>query len=209
MKATLKFILAAALTGVCALLPALELNEGSILPIVYADNDANPGTVKFLKLTAEKLQRAFRETLGAEVAVIPASKAQKHTKAIFLGDSVLLRKLGKKPVDFKNFDFIIAEKDGSIVLAGFDGHRTGRKKRSSKHGAYILGSTRAAIVFMERFLGTRFLAPGEVGTDYLPKAKVVIPKNFRLNGTHPLRYALGRAPEFFYDYSSSLFGQGR
>ena len=205
-----KSLLAAVSVCSCLLLPALELNRSSRLPIVYADNDANPGTVRFLKLTAEKLQKAFLHTLGARLRVIPASKfSPANGRAIFLGDSPLLRKFGKKPADFKDFDYIIAEKNGSILLAGFDGHRIGSKKSSRAHNDYILGSVRAAVVFMEKFLDTRFLAPGEVGTDYWQKEKVIIPENFRLDGTNNLRYALGRAPDFFYDYASALYGQGR
>ena len=208
-KSSKFFLLAASLCSAW-LLAGLELDKNTRLPIVYPDNDANPGTVAFLKLTAEKLQRAFKETLGATLEVVPASKMKNASaKAIFLGDSPLLRKMGKRGADFKNFDCLIAEKAGSILLAGFDGHRIGSKEQASNHGAYILGSTRAAVIFMEKFLGVRFLAPGEVGTDYLPCKKVVVPDNFRLESSHNLRYALGREPDFFYDYSSSLFGQGR
>lgn len=205
-----KLLLICTAIGAAGVLPALELNKNMTMPIVYLDKDSNPGTGAFLKLTAEKLQKAFQETLGAKVAVIPASKAPAGLKrAVFLGDNPLLRQLGKKPSSFKNFDCLIAEEKGSILLAGFDGHRIGSPKASKSHNEYILGSTRAAVIFMEKFLGTRFLAPGETGTDYMRKRKVVIPDKFRMEHSHNLNYALGRAPDFFYDYSSSLFGQGR
>ena len=176
LKLSKIFLLAASVSSAW-LLAGLELNKETRLPIVYADNDANPGTVSFLKLTAEKLQQAFKETLGARLEILPASKFKKTSaKAIFLGDCPLLRQTGKSSGSFKNFDCMIAEIDGSILLAGFDGHRTGSREKSARHGSYILGSTRAAVIFMEKFLGVRFLAPGNVGTDFLPRKKSCDPR---------------------------------
>lgn len=204
------------LSGVLLLLFSLtvlcgfEVGRSSVFPIVYADRHPNPGTDLFLKVTAEKLQKAFSETLGAKLTIIPASQLKKiPPQAIWLGNSPFLEKLGKKPSDFKDFDYMIAEKDNSLILAGFDGHRTGSAQADSSHSQYIIGSARAAVVFMERFLKTRFFAPGEVGTDYAKMKNLTVPAGFLLEGTNNLRYALGREPDFFYDYASTLYGQGR
>ena len=104
-----------------------------------------------------------------------------------------------RPLYFKNFDFRIWEHKGNLYLAGSDRHRFNSSKAAPRHTAYIMGTTRGVIHFLETFLDVRFLYPGAVGTDFVKKATVRIPKRYKYKGTPTIKHAPGRNYDFFYD----------
>ena len=171
----------------------LVLNAHSRYQIVIPDRHANPGTSKFVRRTAELLRLAFKETLGADFPVVTESRRKAGVKSIFIGNTRVLKAHGVQPLKrFKDFNYGIREFKGNIYLAGADRHRFHSRKPDGSHGSYILGSTRAAVDFMERFLDVRFLYPGEIGIDFVKKEKVVIPANFDYKGVPNLKHMTGR-----------------
>jgi len=188
---------------------ALVFNADSRYQIVIPDRHANPGTTRFVKRTAELLRLAFKETLGVDFPVVHESKRKAGMKSIFLGNTRVLKAHGVRPLKrFKDFDYGIREFKGNLFLAGADRHRFYDTKLASNYGAYTLGSTRAVVDFLERFLDVRFLYPGETGIDFVKKDKVVIPANYEFKGTHNLKFMGGRNFDLFYDYANSNCGPG-
>ena len=187
----------------------LVLTAHSRFQIVIPDRHANPGTSKFIRRTAELMRLAFKETLGADFPVVTESRRKTGVKSIFIGNTRVLKAHGVRPLRrFKDFDYGIREFKGNIYLAGADRHRFNSTKPDGSHGSYILGSTRAAVDFMERFLDVRFLYPGQIGIDFVKKEKVVIPANFDYKGVPNLKHMTGRLFDYFYDYSNSNCGAG-
>ena len=186
----------------------LVINAHSKYQIVYPDRAKNPGTTRHLKLTAELLRQAFKETIGADFPVVRESKRRAGYKNIFLGNTRALKAKGPRPLYFKNYDFRIWEHEGHIYIAGSDRHRFNSSKDSPRHIAYIMGTTRGVVHFLETFLDVRFLYPGAVGTDFVKKDAVRIPKRYKYKGTPTIKHAPGRNYDFFYDYAQSNFGPG-
>ena len=187
----------------------LILTSESKYQIVYPDRSKNAGTTALLKQVALKLQRAFKETLGADFPVVSESHRRATLKNIFLGNTRVLQSKGVYPLKrFKDFNFNIWEYNGNIYLAGCDRHRYNSSKAETRYTAHILGTAKAAVYFMEHFLDVRFLYPGEVGTDYVKKDKIVIPARYKYSGVPTLQHGLGRNYEMFYDYANSNHGPG-
>ena len=186
----------------------LVINAHSRYQIVYPDRSKNPGTTRQLKLTAELLRQAFKETIGADFPVVRESKRRSGYKNIFLGNTRALKAKGVRPLYFKNYDFRIWEHEGHIYIAGSDRHRFNSSKAAPRHTAYIMGTTRGVIHFLETFLDVRFLYPGAVGTDFVKKESVRIPARYKYKGTPTIQHAPGRNYDFFYDYAQSNFGPG-
>ena len=186
----------------------LVINAHSRYQIVYPDRSKNPGTTRQLKLTAELIREAFKETIGADFPVVRESKRRSGYKNIFLGNTRALKAKGVRPLKFENFDFRIWEHEGHIYIAGSDRHRFNSDKSAAGHRPYIMGSTRGTIHFLETFLDVRFLYPGVPGVDFIKKSEIRIPRRYKYKGSPTIKHAPGRNYDFFYDYANSNFGAG-
>lgn len=186
----------------------LVIHSGSRYQIVYPDRSKNPGTTRKLKETAELIRKAFKETIGADFPVVQESRRSESRKSIFLGNTRALKAKGARPLYFKNFDFRIWEHKGNLYLAGSDRHRFNSSKPDGSYKSYILGTTLAAVYFLEKFLDVRFLYPGEPGIDFVRKQEIRIPVAYKHKGIPNLKHATGRNYSFFYDYANSNFGAG-
>ena len=187
----------------------LVLNAYSRYQIVIPDRHANPGTSKLVRQTAELLRQAFKETIGADFPVVRESQRSSALKSIYLGNTRQLRAHRINPLRlFKDYNFGIREFNGNIYIAGADRHRFYSTKAVQNHLNYMIGSARGAICFMEKFLDVRFLYPGAVGTDFVKKDKIVIPRNYEYKGVPTLKHMPGRNYDFFYDYANSNCGPG-
>jgi len=188
--------------------PELTIDRNSRYQIVCPDSYPNPGTTQLVKQVAEKLRTAFKETVGADFAVVRESKRDPRMKAVFVGRTKALLALGIEPRDFRDFNYLIKVDNGNIYLAGNDRNRFNKTKREHGFSRYVIGSAKAAVVFMEKYLDTRFVMPGEVGTDYAKLKSVSLPGDCHINGVPPLKMALGRNWDFFYDYANTNYGPG-
>ena len=189
--------------------PDLVLHAHSRYQIVVPDRHANPGTSRYVKQTAELLQLAFKETIGAEFPVVTESKRSAGAKNIFIGNTRALKSHGIRPLMlFKDYDYGIWIHKGNIYLAGADRHRFNKRQIALNHNGYIIGSMRAAVDFMERFMDVRFLYPGIVGTDFVKKEKLTFPGKYKFKGTTTLKHMPGRNYDFIYDYANSNYGPG-
>jgi hypothetical protein len=137
----------------------------------------------------DKQHEVLSEILGSvgEKVWIAKRFCFDNGKNIFIGNTRELKSHGIRPLRlFKDYDYGIWIHKGNIYLAGADRHRFNKRQIAPNHNGYIIGSMRAAVDFMERFMDVRFLYPGIVGTDFVKKEKLTFPGKYKFNGTTTL-----------------------
>lgn len=188
--------------------PVTVLKDGkSSFQIVLPDQYDNAGTETHLLTAAKCLQKEFQAASGVLLPIRKESSMDPNRPSIFIGNTGMTRKAGFEPASFRDFSYVIAAKNGNIFLAGNDRHRTGSKKREGYSG-YILGSVKAITVFMEDYLHTRFVMPGDTGTSTPERKTLELPSNLERHGNPLLNFAAGRGQALMYDYSNNNYGRG-
>lgn len=183
------------------------ISQNTQYQIVMPDNYSNKGVETHLTNAVKVLQKSFAETLGMKVEIVK-EKDKTAAKAIFIGNTEAIKAIGINPAAFENYNCVIAERDGNIFLAGNDRHRYGKDIVTNNSYAYILGSIKAMVIFMEDYMQTRFLMPGEVGTDYAKLPEVKLPAGMTRFITPRLIFATGRHHTPLYSYSNNNYGAG-
>ena len=189
--------------------PAVLLRDGkSAYQIVLPDSHENPGTDAHLLTAAECLRKEFQTASGVSLPIRKESAMDVSHPAIFIGNTAALRKEGIDPASFPDFGGVILVKNGNVFLAGNDCHGFGGKKKEG-YARYLLGSVKAIVVFMEDYLGTRFVMPGETGIATPPLKKVELPGGLERRITPMLNVSAGREQSMMYDYANNNYGWGR
>jgi len=190
--------------------PPLVLKKSSAVRIVYPATHANPGIEVFLRKAAATIQRGLAETIGVKAAIEVEGKNTKFKgTTIYLGNTKAIQALGIKPLEFENFNAVIASCGNDIFIAGSDRQRFGKKGRVRHNSDCFLGTITGTIKFVEKYLNGRFLLPGDNGLDFVPAKSIVIPGNLKWNITPRIIMGAGRANGYIYDYSNSNPGYGR
>ncbi len=188
--------------------PVTLFKDGkSQFQIVLPDHYDNPGIGIYLKEAAQRLQDAIREASGAELPIVSESKMKANQPAILLGKTDRARQAGFNPESYRDFQGIIAIRDGNIYILGNDRHGKNRPEKEH-YRFYILASVKALTVFMEDYLGTRFVMPGEAGTTTPQADEITLPADLDREVKPRLNYAPSRQKSLMYDYSNNGFGLG-
>lgn len=132
--------------------------------VIYHD-EAAPSSVA---MAASELRAYLHEVSGAEVVIVH----EPRSPMICLGDNAASRAAGLSAENIPMEGFRIVTKAGNIYILGPDtveGDRT-------PNGGVSTGTRNGTYAFIERFLGVRWLVPGEQG-DYVPKAtSITVPE---------------------------------
>ena len=188
--------------------PVPVLKDGkSSFQIVLPEQYDNAGTETHLLTAAKCLQKEFQEASGGLLPIRKESSMEQDRPAIFIGNTAMTRKAGFDPASFRDFSYVIAVKNGNIFLAGNDRHGLQSKKKEG-YSRYILGSVKAIVVFMEDYLHTRFVMPGDIGISTPARKTLELPANLECYGTPRLNFGTGRGQSLMYDYSNNNYGSG-
>ena len=185
----------------------LVITAKSKYQLVLPDLPKNSPVLRHLTTAAKMLQTAFKEGMGANIAIVPESKANAGVKRIYIGDTKAARAIGIDAAAHSSFGFTIAEKDGNVYIAGIDKLRFQDSSKYRDWSNYILGTVNGCVKFAEKYLNTRFLYPGTNGIDYAKLAKVEIPAGLR-EVCSPKMIFTTRSREMFYSYSNNGYGFG-
>ncbi|MBO7147973.1 MAG: DUF4838 domain-containing protein [Lentisphaeria bacterium] len=205
-----KYLIAFCLTGVLSL-SALEIDKTSKLCIVLPDHVKPEDGGNILKHTAYKIRKSLQNTVGADLWVLNESKLPKGRKGIFLGDTLAARQAGIDLSGLQKFDSIMQEKDGNLFLIGKDAPNFGKLPPKTSTWTYYhfrVPSLKAAVYFLEEFCDVRFLLPGDAGTEYGKKKKIVIPAGFKKVIQPEIISFHGYWGDQYYAYSQNFFGAG-
>ena len=131
---------------------------------IYRDRTAPPSVV----MAATELQEYAYQVSGAKLAIVH----EPATPMICLGDNGASRAAGLSVKTVPADGFRIVTTDGNVFILGPDT----MEGELTPGGGTSTGTRNGTYAFIERFLGVRWLMPGEHG-DYVPKSpNITIPE---------------------------------
>lgn len=117
-----------------------------------------PAPGEHIKSAAKELQAYIERSTGARLPI--ASEANAGTVSIHVGETPYVKSKNLKPADLDSDGFILCGyEDGNYVIVG----------------GSDLGVTFGVYEFLERYVGVRWLFPGEEGEDVPAKKDLAIP----------------------------------
>lgn len=155
-------------------------NEGkSNYQIVIPDDYPDAKLAASVKQAAELMKTAFKEN-GAAVDIHSESEAVADKPAIYLGKTDFAVRNG---VDFEKMEgwtyaFKVVGKN--VIIAGNDQpdpipiEKRG-KREARRGGVPFFGTLKAVTDFLYKYMGVRFLTPGDQGVEYLPAPTITVP----------------------------------
>ena len=192
----LSLLTAGCVSETTAEVPAVLLQNGkSAYQIVLPDHHENIGTDTHLLTAAKCLQKEFRTASGVTLPIRKESAMDVSKPAIYIGNTAALRKEGIDTTSLPDFGGVILVRNGNLFLAGNDCHVLGSRKKES-YSRYLLGSVKAIVVFMEDYLGTRFVMPGETGISTPVLKKLELPERLSSQGLLDVLNAIMSREEF-------------
>ena len=145
------------------------------LQIVLPEELPHEAIRKHLQAGADRLASALKTAFGKTVPVVRESSANPDRKTIYIGNTAKSRTLKLQPAD--GFNYCLAVTEDYVCIAGTDRPRLQKVHNPQRPAQedFFLGSLRGIIDFTEKFLDTRYLWPGEIGTDYAKLMVLRIP----------------------------------
>ena len=181
------------------------------LQIVLPEKLPHDAMRPYLAVSAKRLASALQFAFGKTVPVVREKSASPNLKTIYIGITDKARSLNLKPAD--GFNYCLAADKDYVCIAGTDRPRLA-KVYNPQRGAqeeFILGSVRGVVEFSEKYLNTRFLWPGETGTDYMKLQQLRVPAGIT-HSREPRFKSAGASYsshlDICYDYALGWFGRG-
>lgn len=184
---------------------------GSRYRIVIPGGHPSPGLRRYWQETANCLQRCIAEGSGVTLPVVAddAPELQDGAPFISLGETRQAAAAGLRQSAFQHYEGIVRIRGGRVYLYGHDGHAFGREEKAAHFSRYYLGSVKAAVVFMEEYLGVRFLLPGENGVAVPSRAEIRLPAEREQPVRPQLVYAsVSSTGDLFYSMANNGLGTG-
>ncbi len=164
MKRAIPLLAAILLAGWLQAQPVDLVTGGESAYVIYHDADA-PSHVA---TAARELQKYVEEVSGARLEIVP----EPAEPMVCLGENDASRAAGVDLDDVPLEGFRIVTDDGNVYILGPDTPAGAR----TPGGGTSTGTRNGAHDFIERFLGVRWLMPGEQG-DYVPTSPdITIPE---------------------------------
>ena len=162
---------------------ALELvKDGKPLATIVVPAEAD----EYVTKAAGWLQEYVKKATGAELAVA-AEGQQGAGPLVAVGPTKLAAAAGVSAEGLKWDGCRLVVKGTTLFLLGRDTAGVGRRTYLGAKG-----SARAAVVFLERFLGVRWLVPSPEG-EVVPEAKSLsVPDDLKLESTPAFAFGHGR-----------------
>ncbi|MFC1718511.1 DUF4838 domain-containing protein, partial [Candidatus Poribacteria bacterium] len=137
------------------------IQNGEAKSVIVLHDDSSV----FCRMAAEELQYHIRRASETEIPIVDPEEARKlpdDITRIVIGPGELTRELGVDTDILKPEQYLIKAVGNYIVFAGHDAESNRRVGRTSAGTLYAVSHV------LDRYLGIRWLWPGEVGT-YVPK----------------------------------------
>lgn len=131
--------------------------------VIYHDK-AVPSSVS---VAAEELKTYIKKVSSADIKLVSEIPKGNY---ISLGYNKLARQAGLNLDKIKSDGYIIAIKNGNIYIFGHDT----KDGTTSTNCGFSKGTLFGVYTFIEKYLGVRWLMPGEAGEYYTPKPDIII-----------------------------------
>ena len=186
-------------------------DSGTEIQIVLPEKTQHEAIYRHLSAGAKRLATALGTAFGKQVPVVRESEVLSNRKSIYIGDTAKARSLNLEPAD--GFNYCLAVDDDFVCIAGTDRARlsTVYNPQRAPQEEFFLGSVRGIVEFTEKYLETRYLWPGETGTDYAVIPQLRVPEGVTHSNPPRYQFAGGGYPSFHdvcYDYALGWFGRG-
>lgn len=181
----------------------LVKNGKSAYQIVIPDKTSDKVLDGFIIKAAKMLQSCVKESTGAELPVLNESKIDKSKPGIFIGKTKFAESHGIDFSKLKPWEHMIKVFGKNVAIAGKD---KASPRKSKHYTAYMLGSVKGVIVFLERFAGSRFLIPGPNGIAAPKRSVISLPSDFSCDIAPRQLYNTGRSSNMFYDLAQNFYG---
>jgi hypothetical protein len=173
----------------CCLVQAAELviarHNHTDYQIVVPDSVGDEQLQVYVELGGKVIQTAIRKAAGASAPLVREADSVPGKPSLYIGNTAALKKAGLSADAFEPWEHAIAVRGQDIYIYGRDLANPFRKTKYPKYFIhYTNGSLKAACVFAEKFLNTRFVIPshnayGEHdGVRTLPQELLTVPDNF-------------------------------
>ena len=180
MKSTLSSFIAA-LVSFRAFAAAVAIAVSPSGKVVFAPGASEiliaPNACDTVKFAASEAKEFLSKTIGAEVPVVTAPTPGRT--ALVLGANAWAGAAGVTTNGLVRDGYRIRAVSGRVYVVGIDDPKANVKKALAKGGIWTQNFEHATIFgtyeFLERFCGTRFYFPGELGTIVQAKAAVEVP----------------------------------
>ncbi|OQA81840.1 MAG: hypothetical protein BWY31_03625 [Lentisphaerae bacterium ADurb.Bin242] len=180
-------------------------NTKSVYQIVVPDSTGNAALDRFLLASAETLNRCIARAVGAGIPVVKESAMNRANPAIFIGDTRALRQAGADPSTLKLWEHRIEVNGKNIFLYGCDIKSNPGSRWPNDRISFVLGSVKAVTVFLEKFVNTRFVAPGAEGIAVLPLERIAVPERYSYRKSPKIEYCISRGQDLMYDAANNAF----
>ena len=155
---------------------------------------------------AKELQKYVFKTTGAKLKIVNRASG----KAIYVGDSSELKKMGFKLPQFKDDEYLIKSVDGNILMAGYDEYNvdnTALRGKSFNDNKFFqkTGTLYAVNDFLEKFCKVRWYMIGELGEVIQPSKSLSVPADCDIRRSPSVKfrslYALWNIPKSLHYWS--------
>ncbi len=180
-------------------------NSKSGYQIVVPDSTGNAAQDKFLLAAADTLKQCIARAVGVEIPVVKESAMNRANPAIFIGDTKTLRQTGADPSKLKTWEYRIEADGKNIFLYGNDIKSNPTGQWPNDRISFVLGSVKAVTAFLEKFVNTRFVAPGPEGIAVLPLERIAVPERYSFRKAPTVEYCISRGQDLMYDMASNAF----
>lgn len=134
-------------------------------------------------LAVRDLVHYFEQISDVEVPVVDAGQQVSTPMTIFIGrdhEGLAARFPGVDLELNEHEETLIVSRGNNILIAGRDGNKDAGSQRQR-------GTSQAIYVFIEKYLGVRWLWPGELGTDVPQQTTITLDNQFEERFTPPLQ----------------------
>lgn len=192
--------LVVSLAGLRALAVTLTPDMALVVP-----DDDRTGVSAAIGEAARELAKNVAEAAGFRPRVVAASKHAGGPAVWFGADAA--KRAGLSTEGLRLFDNVIATRGGDVYLYGLDrpGHRAAKPLPWT---GCVLPTVRAAARFMEKFMGVRYVAPGETGCEVRKVARIDVPEGLVDREKARMSFDCGRYFTMMYSMANGLFACG-
>jgi hypothetical protein len=187
----LHIILLSCVTASCSVAQVVIANHGKSTFAVVIPAKA-PSTVQAAAL---ELQKDIQLSTGAKLPIAKDNTAI-HSPVISLGSTIQAKNAGLNTAGMKEESYRIVTKNGNLYILGPDTPDGGW----TKDGGISNGTANGVYVFLEDYLGVRWLMPGEIGLDIPTKSTFAVAD---IDRTETPRFNFRQFVAGSYYYSSS------
>lgn len=187
--------------------------------IVLPDTYPTPSIAADMQAVARLVQTAFRAQ-GVQLPIVAESARNRAQPSIYLGETAFAKSHGIK---CSGWTYVHRAVGRDLIIIGKDEPGPHPEKSTMGSGFPRIGSAKAVVDFLHRYVGTRFLFPEQGGfqplantskldllnsptLEFLPTPRIAVPPNLDVKVTPPLDYDISWPPTMsFYHLAQNRF----